>query len=160
MTQSGKRLLGSLTTSLLMVPALLLGDSGPVIGDLSWMTGCWEGMQGQRKIEEHWTKPSGQTLLGMSRTVIQDKTVAFEFMRIHRDDSGFLFTAQPSGQKEASFRLKQATADGVTFENPEHDFPQRIIYRREPGGLFARIEGKRNGQERGMDFPMKRTPCE
>lgn len=30
----------------------------------------------------------------------------------------------------------------VTFSNPEHDFPQRIIYLRQADGtLFARIEG-------------------
>ncbi|MGH9962382.1 MAG: DUF6265 family protein, partial [Pyrinomonadaceae bacterium] len=70
-------------------------------------------------------------------------------------------TAQPSGQKEASFRLRQATDDSVVFENPAHDFPQRIIYRKHAsGGLFGRIEGKRNGQERSIDFPMRRAKCE
>ena len=33
----------------------------------------------------------------------------------------------------------------VIFENLEHDFPQRIIYRREGDRLIARIEGEVNG---------------
>ncbi|MGH8854313.1 MAG: hypothetical protein ACREWI_08545 [Telluria sp.] len=42
------------------------------------------------------------------------------------------------------------------FENPAHDFPQRIIYRRVGDtGLHARIEGK----GKGIDFPMRRTAC-
>jgi hypothetical protein len=39
------------------------------------------------------------------------------------------------------------------FENLEHDFPQRIIYRRnQDGSLTARIEGDRGGRIVGMDF--------
>ena len=49
----------------------------------------------------------------------------------------------------------------AVFENPEHDFPQRIICRLgDDGSLNARIEGKRNGKEKEMDFLMKRVKCE
>jgi hypothetical protein len=49
----------------------------------------------------------------------------------------------------------------AVFENPEHDFPRRIIYRLEPdGSLFARIEGMPKGKLRGLDYPMKRGRCE
>jgi hypothetical protein len=45
----------------------------------------------------------------------------------------------------------------VTFENPAHDFPQRVIYKlTAPDKLGARIEGMRNGNLRGVDFPMTR----
>jgi hypothetical protein len=47
------------------------------------------------------------------------------------------------------------------FENPAHDFPQRIIYRRlSPDSLVARIEGPGpNNTTRGIDFPMRRVNC-
>jgi hypothetical protein len=46
------------------------------------------------------------------------------------------------------------------FENAAHDFPQRVLYRREAADrLVARIEGLRNGQPRGIDFPMQRMAC-
>ena len=48
----------------------------------------------------------------------------------------------------------------MIFSNPAHDFPQWIIYRlRGSDSLVARIEGTRNGQLRGIDFPMRRTGC-
>ena len=49
----------------------------------------------------------------------------------------------------------------VVFENPQHDFPQRIIYRLEKdGSLLARIEGVNQGREKGINFPMKRAKCD
>ena len=39
-------------------------------------------------------------------------------------------------------------------------FPQRIIYKSQTEGLYARIEGTRNGKLNGMDIPMKRVKCE
>jgi hypothetical protein len=45
------------------------------------------------------------------------------------------------------------TPGEVVFENAGHDFPQRIIYRRNADGtMTARIEGSTNGRQRGVDF--------
>jgi hypothetical protein len=46
------------------------------------------------------------------------------------------------------------------FENPTHDFPQRVIYRREGDSLLGRIEGMTNGQQKAVDFPLKRVSCD
>jgi hypothetical protein len=49
----------------------------------------------------------------------------------------------------------------ITFSNPAHDFPQRIIYRRAGAdSLHARIEGTRNGQPRGVDYAYVRVACQ
>ena len=70
-------------------------------------------------------------------------TVMYEFMRIARDDSGHLsFFAQPRGVAPAGFPAIHTTPTEVVFENPAHDFPQRIVYRFEaPATLRAYIEG-------------------
>jgi hypothetical protein len=45
----------------------------------------------------------------------------------------------------------------IVFEDPAHDFPQRVIYRKNAdGSVTARTEGTMNGQLRGVDFPFKR----
>ena len=50
------------------------------------------------------------------------------------------------GQAEAAFKLIRASATEVVFENPQHDFPQRISYALKDGGkLTAAIEGTKNG---------------
>ncbi|MBN1423177.1 hypothetical protein JXA88_01350 [Candidatus Fermentibacteria bacterium] len=44
------------------------------------------------------------------------------------------------------------------FANPEHDFPQRVLYRRlGAGAVAARIEGDRGGTAMAVDFPMRRS---
>jgi hypothetical protein len=46
------------------------------------------------------------------------------------------------------------------FENPAHDFPQRIAYRRlSADSIVARISAERDGKSRGMDIRMKRVSC-
>lgn len=46
----------------------------------------------------------------------------------------------------------------VTFENPAHDFPRRIIHRRVGAdSLVARVEGVRSGRAHGVDFAYRRV---
>jgi hypothetical protein len=130
------------------------------VARLSWLAGCWEGEQGGRRYEEQWMAPRGGSMIGMSRTVRGDRTSEFEFMHIREEEGRLVFTARPSGQEEASFRSVEIAATKVVFENPAHDFPQRIIYLLEgDGSLTARIEGEQDGRSRGLDFPMRRTEC-
>ena len=106
-------------------------------------------------------KPSGTTMLGMSHTVADGKTREFEFMRIVQEENGDIyFVATPSGQKETRFKLRSAPGTEAVFENPTHDFPQRVIYRREGDSLLGRIEGMTNGQQKAVDFPLKRVSCD
>ncbi len=136
----------------------------PTVNGLDWLAGCWELNVPERKmtITEQWMKPLGGTLIGMGRTVVDGRTASFEYLRIVTAESGFDYIAKPSqNATETTFKMKTASDSELIFENPEHDFPQRIIYRKgEADSLFARIEGTRNGQTRGMDIPMKRAKCE
>ena len=136
-------------------------DRQPTIHDLAWLTGCWENTAGQRQRDETWSKPSGGTMLGVGRAIVNGKTTEYEFMRIHQEADGLYFTAQPSGQPQASFKLVSLRDKVATFENPTHDFPQRVIYGlKADGTLRARIEGVMNGKQRGIDFPFTRAKCE
>lgn len=106
-------------------------------------------------------KPAGNHMLAMSHTVTNGKTIEFEFIRIVQEENGdIFFVANPSGQKETRFRLVTLTGSEARFENPDHDFPQRIIYRRNGETLTGRIEGVSKGKERAVDFPLKRTHCD
>jgi hypothetical protein len=129
--------------------------------DFAWLAGCWASNRAGRVGEERWTTPKGGMMLGTGQTIKDGKTVEFEFMRIHEEKDGIFFTAKPSGQPEDSFKLISFQDGKAVFENPQHDFPQRVIYGRGPdGSLLARIEGEMNGQKRGIDFPFTRAKCE
>ena len=141
----------------------------PTINDLSWLAGCWEANMRGNQVNEQWMKPAGGTMLGMGRTVTMGRTIEFEFNQIREDKDGAIYyIAKPSGQAEASFKfVKFQMCDHckwekeVVFENLQHDFPQRIIYRQETdGSLFARVEANDKGKIRGLDYPYKRAKCE
>ena len=101
--------------------------------------------------------PRGGSMLGMSRTVSGDKTVEYEFLRIAIVNGALTYVARPSGQAEAAFPVKSLEDGVVVFENLSHDFPQRIIYRRNADAtVTARIEGTVKGETRGRDFPYRR----
>ena len=155
-------------TSMLTLVLLMLGSlcaaqtSKPTLNDLSWLAGCWEANLRGREVNEQWMKPAGGIMLGMARTVSQGKATEFEFTQIREDKDGAIYyIAKPSGQAEASFKLLKLQNKEAVFENPQHDFPQRIIYRLQPdGSLFARVEATEKGQTRGIDYPYKRAKCE
>ena len=131
---------------------------------VAWLAGCWRAEGGEVGSGEQWLAPAGGTMLGVSRTVKQGVTVTHEFMQLREvADGNVVFIAQPAGQAEGRFTLMAGGPAEAVFENPQHDFPQRVIYRLEEGGrLRARIEGKApgNGAIKAVDFPMQRVPCE
>lgn len=132
----------------------------PSIADLSWIAGCWRQEVSGRIVDEVWMTPAGDAILGMSRTVAKDRAVAHEFMQIRRAPEGLVFIARPSGQSEASFQLVKSGERELVFENPTHDFPQRVMYTLPlPDVLVGRIEGTEKGRTRGVDFPMRRVAC-
>ena len=136
--------------------------AAPRVEDLAWLAGCWAVEGGEPGSEEVWLAPAGGTLLGVSRTVRGGKTVAHELLQIRERAPGELvFIALPSGQPEATFRLVSTDPRALVFENPDHDFPQRVLYRLEgEGTLHARVEGTEDGQVKGFDFPLRRRPCD
>jgi len=137
------------------------------MSELSWLSGCWGGKVNQRDFREQWMPLRGSTLLGIGSTEFQDKLSSYEYLRIESRADGIFYVALPSEQKEAAFKLVSAVRDErekatiFTFENPQHDFPQRITYRRgTEGWLYATIEGKSQGQDRQVTYPFRRIDCE
>jgi hypothetical protein len=146
--------------SALLIGFSLLAESASV-EDLGWLAGCWASVGAEAGSGEQWMEPAGGTMLGVNRRVKGSETVAHEFMQIRETVSGEIeFIANPSGQSEAAFVLKRLSEVEVIFENPDHDFPQRIIYRLKGDDLEGSIEGMTEGELRTVDFPLKRVDCE
>jgi hypothetical protein len=151
-----------LAVALLLLPVVPAYADDISVSRMRWMTGCWTAIGGESGSGEQWMAPAGRSMLGMSRTVSDGETVASEFLLIAEDDEGRIaLVALPSGQRPTTFVLLSQSDNEIVFENPEHDFPQRVLYRLMPGGiLLGRIEGTLDGNARGVDFPMKKSDCE
>ena len=128
--------------------------------DLEWMAGRWEGTSGKTAMEELWTDARGGLMLGLHRDVSTSGRVMFEFLRIVDEEAGIAYVASPMGRPPTRFPLASldAAAKRVVFENPEHDFPQRIIYwLGDDARLHARVEGPQGGKESAMEWAWGRV---
>lgn len=104
--------------------------------------------------------PRGGQMLGMSRTVRDTAVVEFEHLRIVAHDGRAIYHAEPSGQTPTDFTGSTVSDTLAIFENPAHDYPQRVIYRKHGrDSLLAGIDGTRNGQPHTVDFPYARVSC-
>lgn len=131
------------------------------ITQLRWLAGCWEQRTATRTTQEQWMAPDGGTMYGVSRTVSGGATRAWEWLRIAQMNGRLSYIAIPSGQTETAFAATTVTDTLAVFENPSHDFPQVIAYRRiRADSLVARISAVTQGTARGMDIPMRRVRCE
>jgi hypothetical protein len=120
---------------------------------LGWLQGHWCGGNEERRIEEIWLQPSGGELLGLGRTTTQHRTLNFEFLRIAVIDGHTTYLAQPGGREPTPFRLTATGIGSARFENPDHDFPTGIEYKREGDRLDAVISGPApDGTTRRISF--------
>ena len=141
-----------------LVALLSAAEPAVRVDQLSWMAGSWQGGQGEVEMEESWTAPRGGSLLGLHRDVRAGRTVSFEFFRIAEDEDGIVYYASPQGRPATPFRLVESGRERVVFANPQHDFPQRILYWKDAeGALHARIEGMQGGKPAFQEWRWTRS---
>jgi hypothetical protein len=151
------KLPGAAAAALLAIGAVAgTGSQAPQNG-FDWIVGHWCGERNGSFIEEQWLAPRGDVMLGLSRTVKGDRTLSFEFMRIE-SGAETRFIAQPQGDPPTVFTMTASGEGWARFENPAHDFPNRVEYRRTANGLHAQIAGT-GKDEKVMVIHFEYTAC-
>jgi len=145
------------TVVFLLAP--LAADAPARIQQVAWLEGCWQMEANGRVVEEQWMAPRGGVMLGMGRTVRDGKLVEYESVVLREQDGRLAYEAHPSGQPSAVFLSTTIDPSTAIFENPTHDFPQRVRYERKGEKLLASVEGTQNGLQRGVGFPYQRVAC-
>lgn len=125
----------------------------PSIRDVGWMAGSWMFRSAAERLDEHWTDAEGRSMLGVCRRVTGDQTVFFEFLRIEERPDGIYYIAHPKARPGVEFKLVACRRGEARFENPEHDYPRSILYRRNPNGTIdVRLEGVQEGRPLAEEF--------
>ena len=159
MNVSKRILLGMLVACIPALSTSTASATGAVQTDgLDWIQGDWCGGTDNERVEEHWLSSHGGLRLGLGRTLKGSHTSSFEFLRIDAVNSVATYIAQPEGAPPTAFKRTAGGKDWVRFENPQHDFPKRVEYRRTGNALHAEIAGPgEHGRE--IVIPFAYTAC-
>jgi hypothetical protein len=148
-----RRYLAVASVVLAAVFAVFAQSTTTDISVLAWLAGGWQLNSGEIRVEEHWTRAAGGTMIGMGRTTGGGKTRSFEYLRIEARADGIYYVAQPNGRPPTDFKAVEVSASRAVFANPKHDFPKRITYRKNAdGSMTARVEGDAGGKEQAEEF--------
>ena len=127
---------------------------------VAWLAGCWQTEAGASTTEEQWMAPAGGLMVGMSRTVREGRARGWEFLLIRSMEGRLVYRAYPSGQSPTSFPAASAGEEEVVFVNAEHDFPQKIRYRRHaPDRIVASVFGEADAETPAFELDYRRVPC-
>jgi hypothetical protein len=146
--------------ALMLMSVSGVGAQTVSIKDVAWLQGCWEMRDGDRVVEERWMLPRAGTMLGVGRTTRGEKLLEHEFVVLSEREGRLAYEAHPSGQPTATFMSRPITGREVVFEDPTHDFPQRVGYKSTgPGQLLAWVEGASGGPTRRIEFAYRTVNC-
>ena len=126
---------------------------------IHWLVGMWkaEGSGGVERLEI-WEKSDAWTLRGRSIVVKDQDTIVAEHLTLIESGSCLIYVANPRNQQPTAFTLVDTTSGQWVFENPEHDFPTRVIYQPPHDEILnARITGRIADAERKIEFQWHRV---
>lgn len=131
------------------------------LADAKWLLGKWENQTQRGKMVEEWMKVNDSTYNGKSYMITATDSIPLESVVLKKEGQDVYYIPTVKGQNNeqpVKFRLTSGTAGSLVFENPAHDFPQKIAYTMESErSLVAEISGMVNGQNRAKKFPMKKN---
>lgn len=136
-------------------------DKTPLnIRKAEWLIGDWGSSSKDGDMTEHWHRVNDSVFKGESYIITAKDTLFAEVMVLDDVAGKMAFTASVPGQNEEKpvrFEMTAITDKEVTFENPAHDFPTKIVYTNPtPDSLVAIIYGKKDGKAISETFKMKR----
>jgi hypothetical protein len=114
---------------------------------LEWLTGKWTRTNAEigQSGYETWAKVSDLKLSGKGVTFKGKEVIFVENLEFIVKGTDIFYMVIVTGEKKpVYFKLTALSNDGFTCENPEHDFPKKITYRRSGNNVKAVISG--NGQ--------------
>lgn len=124
--------------------------------DFDRLCGKWMDVNKGKAFNEEWNRKSDNMIVGKGYVLSENDTVFIENLSIQIDENSIVYSAEVSNQNnhmKVPFTAVQQTKNEVVFENVQHDFPQRIIYKlKSENELRVAIEGYENGVYRKLKF--------
>ncbi|HYE25302.1 MAG TPA: DUF6265 family protein [Clostridia bacterium] len=130
------------------------------LGDLAFMTGHWTGKVGSTAVEEFWSKPDGDNMMGVYREVTGGRVEMYEILALEQEASGPVlrlkhFDRGLKGREERdvakTFTLVESDAASARFQ--ETGTGTVLLYRRvSPDVLEASLIKVKDGKPSQIVF--------
>ena len=137
-------------------------ESKSGIDGLAWMRGEWVRQQEDDRLEEIWSAPSKDSLIGMFRWSKQGKLWMTELMHITAEEDGVFFRLKHFGRDLAGWEPKDPATPyklieqgdrRAVFENPKAENPRRFLFSvNDEGRYTVRLESVKGGKTTAMEF--------
>ena len=126
----------------------------------NWLLGKWGTKTADGNLSENWKQLNDSTFQGESFFIKGKDTLHFESITLQQKGEDLFYNATVKGQNEnkaVSFKLTTETEKQLVFENPKHDYPQKITYTLiNKDSLVASISGVQLGKPSSEKFGMKK----
>src|SRR6187402_1316220 len=130
------------------------------IKSANWLLGKWDTKTAGGDLSESWKQLNDSTFQGESFFIKGKDTLHFESIILQQKGEQLFYNATVKGQNEnkaVAFRLTSKTEKQLVFENPKHDYPQKITYTLiSKDSLLASISGMQLGKLSSEKFGMKK----
>lgn len=118
---------------------------------MEWLVGEWEQKLPNGIITEIWKKENDSTYSGKSFFVKEEEdTIHSETIVLSQRKDKLLYIPTVNGQNNdepVTFTMSSDAEDKFTFENPTHDYPQKISYKKSNATtLMTSISGIQQGK--------------
>lgn len=128
---------------------------------VAWLTGNWGHTSKEGALTENWVKANDSVMHGESYFVVGEKDTVFaETVELAETNGKMVYTVTVPGQNEEKpvpFELTSANENQLVFENPKHDYPNKIVYNKIGNdSVMAEISGMQKGKPASEQFGMKR----
>lgn len=133
----------------------------PQLEQASWLLGNWGHAIPEGRFVEQWEQENDSVYAGKSFFIAENDTTFAEYIQLTEDHGKLKYIVSVKGQngeEPVAFTLTQASDRQLVFENPQHDFPDKIIYRKiSADSVVAEISGLQNGRPSAEVFPLERV---
>ncbi len=125
----------------------------------AWLIGAWDRETEKSLTRESWNRLAPGILVGESaRTSKASGEVVFreEILLVEMQSDVFYIPKVDENADPVPFKLVEAEGDRFVFENPKHDFPQRIVYERTGEGSMTATVSEMSEDGNRIEFQFQR----
>lgn len=123
----------------------------------NWLLGSWEYKDTTGTLHETWTTDTDSSYVGKSYFVINEKdTLHNESFELIENEEHLIYNSAVIGEdydEPVPFQLTKDEDSVLIFENPKHDYPNKIEYKlNKNSSLQITISGKVKGKNNKTNY--------